>query len=148
MQGTPWSPPIVALGDDGIAGHLLCWEQHERDGSWHAWVSWIHSTGDPVRHRHKVVAVEAARLTPIEPPEAYAGVPRRVRGNDGRIRPWVPPGHDLCRQPQFMLDAVAPGREIAAGAPGNVVNMSHPGGYRMTPGAPDVKIRSSAEGTS
>ena len=27
--------PIVELAGNGI-GHLLCWEQHERDGSWHA----------------------------------------------------------------------------------------------------------------
>jgi hypothetical protein len=29
------SPPLVELAR-GIVGHLLCWEQHERDGSWHA----------------------------------------------------------------------------------------------------------------
>jgi hypothetical protein len=87
---TARSPPIVALGD-GIAGHLLCWEQHERDGSWHAWVSWIQSTGDPIRHQHKIVAVQASRVRPVEPPDAYVGVPRRVLGNDGKIRPWAPP---------------------------------------------------------
>src|SRR5271165_7552289 len=43
----------------GGIGHLLCWEQHERDGTWHAWVSWVQSTGDPVRHRHHVVSVRA-----------------------------------------------------------------------------------------
>ena len=48
LDGRPWSPPIVELAGDGVA-HLLCWEQHERDGSWYAWVSWIQSTGDPVR---------------------------------------------------------------------------------------------------
>jgi hypothetical protein len=56
----PWSPPLVGL-TGGIVGHLLCWELHERDGSWHTRVAWIQSTGDRVQHRHKVVAVEAGR---------------------------------------------------------------------------------------
>ena len=47
---TPPSPPIVEMTGGGI-GHLLCWERHERDGTWYAWVSWVQSTGDPVRHR-------------------------------------------------------------------------------------------------
>src|SRR6266576_5324842 len=41
---TPWAPPLVEL-EVGIAGHLLAWERHERDGSWWAWVSWIHESG-------------------------------------------------------------------------------------------------------
>jgi hypothetical protein len=85
----PASPPIVEL-DGGTVGHLLCWEQHERDGSWHAWVSWVQSTGHPVRHRHLIACVRAGTLRSIEDPAAYADVPRRVRGNDGRIRPWTP----------------------------------------------------------
>jgi hypothetical protein len=97
----------------GQIGHLLAWDQHERDGSWQAWVSWVQVTGDPPRPRHKVVAVQAASLAPLEEPDAYVGVPRRVLGNDGKIRPWAPPGRDLCRQPRFMLDAVAPGPEMA-----------------------------------
>jgi hypothetical protein len=36
----PWAPPLVELAG-GVAGHLLAWERHERDGSWWAWVSWI-----------------------------------------------------------------------------------------------------------
>ena len=35
----PWSPPIVEM-TGGVIGHLLCWESHERDGTWYAWVSW------------------------------------------------------------------------------------------------------------
>jgi hypothetical protein len=35
---TPWAPPLVELAD-GMAGHLLASERHERDGSWWAWVS-------------------------------------------------------------------------------------------------------------
>jgi hypothetical protein len=85
----PASPPIVEL-TGGPVGHLLCWERHERDGSWHAWISWVHSTGDPVRHRHMIVCVRAGALRPIEDPEAYTDVPRRVLGNDGRIRRWTP----------------------------------------------------------
>jgi hypothetical protein len=83
------SPPIVEL-TGGPVGHLLCWERHERDGSWHAWISWVHSTGDPVRHRHMIVCVRAGALRPIEDPAAYTDVPRRVLGNDGRIRRWTP----------------------------------------------------------
>jgi len=84
----PWSPPIVELAGNGVA-HLLCWEKHERDGSWHAWVSWVQSTGDPVRHRHHVVSVRADAVRRLENPAAYARVPRRVLGSDGRIRPWA-----------------------------------------------------------
>jgi hypothetical protein len=74
MQDASCSAPIVALRNDRIAEHPLCWELHERAGSWYAWVSWDQATGDPVRHRHrhrhKVVGISAARLTPIEPPES------------------------------------------------------------------------------
>ena len=67
---TPWSPPIVEM-TGGAIGHLLCWERHERDGTWYAWVSWVQSTGDPVRHRHHVVSVRADGLRRLENPEAY-----------------------------------------------------------------------------
>jgi hypothetical protein len=67
-----------------MAGHLLAWERHERDRSWWAWVSWVHETGG--RRDHKVVLVRADSLRPLEPPEAYKTVPRRVRGLDGQIR--------------------------------------------------------------
>jgi hypothetical protein len=89
----PPCPPIVELGG-GVVGHLLCWELHERDGSWHAWVSWVQSTGNPVRHRHTIACVRAGTLQPIETPAAYKHVPRRVLGRDGLIRPWNgnPPG--------------------------------------------------------
>jgi hypothetical protein len=30
----------------GAISDLLCWEQHERDGTWYARVSWVLSTGD------------------------------------------------------------------------------------------------------
>jgi len=86
---TPWSPPIVEM-NGGVIGHLLCWERHARDGTWYAWVSWVQSTGDPVRHRHHVVSVRADGIRRLENPEAYKGVPRRTLGRDGRIRPWTP----------------------------------------------------------
>jgi hypothetical protein len=35
---------------------------------------------------HKVVLVRAASLRPLEPPETYKQVPRRVLGDDGQIR--------------------------------------------------------------
>ena len=78
----------MELAGNGVA-HLLCWERHERDGSWHAWVSWVQSTGDPVRHRHHVVSVRADTVRRLEDPDAYARVPRRVLGRDGQIRPWT-----------------------------------------------------------
>jgi hypothetical protein len=37
-QDAPWCPPIVRMSSV-MVGHLLAWEMHERDGSWHAWVS-------------------------------------------------------------------------------------------------------------
>jgi hypothetical protein len=71
---------------DGTVAHLLAWEMHERDGSWQAWVSWVHQTGG--RPVQKIVSVGAAGLQPLAAPESYANVPRRVRGRDGEIRPW------------------------------------------------------------
>lgn len=75
----------------GGIGHLLCWERHERDGIWYAWVSWVQSTGDPVRHRHRVVSVRADGVRRLESSEAHKNVPRRTVGRDGRIRPWTRP---------------------------------------------------------
>jgi hypothetical protein len=58
----------------------------EVDGTWWAWVSWVHSSGGgPV---HKVVSVRAAGLEPLDDPARCEKVPRRVRGRDGVIRPW------------------------------------------------------------
>jgi hypothetical protein len=72
--------------------YLLCWERHERDGSWHAWVTWIRTqAGRPYRH---VVSVRAASVRPLELPDAYRQVPRWVRGNDGVIRPLAAPLHE------------------------------------------------------
>ena len=84
----PWCPPLVEMSG-GMIGHLLEWRQHERDGRWHAWVSWVQTTGDPARHRHKVVEVRVGAISPLEAPEAYAEVPRRIFGNDGKVRPWT-----------------------------------------------------------
>ena len=47
-------------------------------------MSWIHESGG--RLQHKVVQVPAASLRPLESPEAYEAVPRRVRTLDGQIR--------------------------------------------------------------
>jgi signal transduction histidine kinase len=35
---------VVGLAS-GPVGHRLCWEQHDRDGSWQAWVSWVQESG-------------------------------------------------------------------------------------------------------
>jgi hypothetical protein len=40
---TPWSPPTVEM-TGGVIGHLLCWERHERDGTWYAWA--LHVSDD------------------------------------------------------------------------------------------------------
>jgi DDE superfamily endonuclease len=58
--------------------------RHGRDGSWWAWVPWVHETGG--RRNHKVVLVRADSLRPLEPPAAYKAVPHRVRGLYGQIR--------------------------------------------------------------
>lgn len=75
----------MRLGDTIIA-HLLAWEFLEVDGSWHAWVSWVQEQGG--RPVHKVVSVGASAISPLDDPESYQTVPRRVRGRDGIIRPW------------------------------------------------------------
>lgn len=88
MQHAPWSPPLVEMSG-GQVGHLLEWRQHERDGSWHAWVSWVQTTGDPPRHRHKVVEVrgsQSARSKHRRPtPASRAGSSART-GRSGRGR--------------------------------------------------------------
>jgi hypothetical protein len=83
MAQPPWAPPLVEMSS-GMVGHLLAWEKNEGDRTWWAWVSWIQESGG--RHHHKVVQVQAATLQPLEPPEAYEDVPRRVLGLDGQIR--------------------------------------------------------------
>jgi hypothetical protein len=87
----PWAPPLVAM-TGGIVGHLLAWEQHELDGSWWAWVSWVQESGG--RHLHKVVQVRAGSLRPLEPPEAYkcAGLPAHQPGGASMsgLLPYVP----------------------------------------------------------
>jgi hypothetical protein len=85
-DGAPWAPPLVEM-TGGIVGHLLAWERHERDGSWWAWVSWIQESGG--RRLHKVVQVRAGSLRPLEPPEAYKDVPRRVYGREGPQAPQL-----------------------------------------------------------
>jgi len=84
-KDAPYAPPIVALSDTTI-GHLLAWEMIEADGIWYAWVSWVQQAGG--RPVHKVVTVRASGLRPLEQPESYEQVPRRVRGRDGIVRPW------------------------------------------------------------
>ncbi len=69
--------------------YLLCWDRHQRDGSWHAWVTWVMTTGNgPRRH---VVSVRAENVRPLEAPEAYRDVPRRVFVRQGETGPWTPP---------------------------------------------------------
>ena len=85
MTRKPWCPPIVEMST-GSVGHLLAWELREVNGSWWAWISWVQETGG--RRVHKLVDVQARSVRPLEDPQAYADVPRRVLGNDGQIRLW------------------------------------------------------------
>jgi hypothetical protein len=88
VKDEPWSSPLVILDRrEPIVAHLLAWELHEVSGDWHAWVMWVRvRRGEPFRH---VVAVPARGVRAVEQPEAYAQVPRRVRGLDGQVRPWT-----------------------------------------------------------
>jgi len=85
QRDRPPCPPIVKLSS-GRAGHLLAWEQHEADGSWWAWVSWVQETSRG--YRHLIAEVRADGVEPAEPLDVYRAVPRRVLGRDGQIRPW------------------------------------------------------------
>ena len=38
--------------------------------------------------RAKVVTVHTTGLPPLEEPESYSKVPRRIHGRDGVIEPW------------------------------------------------------------
>jgi hypothetical protein len=67
----------------GRLGEQLCWSERWTR-FWARTVSWVHEAGG--RRDHKVVLVRAGSLRPLEPPEAYKTVPRRVRGLDGQIR--------------------------------------------------------------
>ncbi len=92
----PRCPPIVQVGDE-IVAYLLCWEQHEPDGSWHAWVTWIRYRAEvPFRH---VVAVRAGHVRPLQRPDAYREVPRRIVGADLQIRAW-PARRGASRPPE------------------------------------------------
>jgi hypothetical protein len=83
----PPCPPLVMVGlRDPEPAYLLAWEQVR--GEWYAWVTWIRERGGhPYRH---TVSVRAASVQAAEPAEAYRQVPRRVRGEDGVVRPWTP----------------------------------------------------------
>jgi hypothetical protein len=90
-DGTVWCPPLVLIGEN-VAGYLLAWEQHERDDSWYAIVTWIRARSNGLaRHQRMVVAVRAANVRPLEPPSTYRQVPRRVLRRDGSLREWAPP---------------------------------------------------------
>ena len=73
---------------DPYPAYLLCWELIEVTGEWWCWLTWIRERrGSPYRH---VACVPAGSVQPIEQPEAYRAVPRRVRGRNGVIQPWRP----------------------------------------------------------
>jgi hypothetical protein len=70
----------------GTIGHLSCWERHENYGSWWAWVSWTQQTSD--RTVQKIIYVSTESLIPLEDPETYRQVLRKIVDNCGRIRPY------------------------------------------------------------
>jgi len=78
---TSWEPPLVELAGC-MAGLLLAWERHERDGCWWAWVSWIHESDG--RRDHKVVWFEPAACARWNRPR----LTRQFRGF--RPDPWRP----------------------------------------------------------
>ena len=84
-----WAPSAVEMSG-GMVGHLLAWEKIEGDDSLWAWVSWVQETAG--WRVHQVVQVQAASLRPLEPPEAYKQVPRRVLGLDGQPQDDRPRG--------------------------------------------------------
>jgi hypothetical protein len=63
------------------------------------------------RYHYKVVRVRAESLRPLEPPDAYAGLPRRVRGVAEQIRdvrwPEVTCAGDAARRPGAGANAAA-----------------------------------------
>src|SRR5690348_14474538 len=80
---TPWAPPLVEMAT-GMVGHLLAWERHERDGSWWAWVSWVHESGG--RRDHKVGPGAGRQSAP-------AGAARGLQGSaaPGSWPRWADP---------------------------------------------------------
>jgi hypothetical protein len=87
MRDEPPSPPIVAVGEEFTA-YLLAWDLHEPTGECWAWVTWVRErNGEPYRH---IVSVPAASLRPLEEPEAYRDVPRRILTAPGQVRPSEP----------------------------------------------------------
>jgi hypothetical protein len=109
MRHEPGSPPIVRVDEETVA-YLLCWDQHDRDGSWWAWVTWIReASGRPRRH---VANVRAEQLAPLKVPEAYQQVPRRVFGADGKMRYWLP------GEPRPAPDPPAGAAEAGGAPPG------------------------------
>jgi hypothetical protein len=87
VAGAAYCPPVAGLAS-GPVGHLLCWERHDRCGSWQAWVSWVQESGS--RPVHKLVGVPAGSLTlaQMEGPDAY----RQVPGGSWEMTPRSGPG--------------------------------------------------------
>lgn len=76
-------PPLVWLTGVDQPGHLLAWVRHERDGSWHARVSWVTQQGG--KPKRLVVDTQAHGVHPIDADRAYADVPRYQLGRDGKV---------------------------------------------------------------
>ncbi|MGP4030195.1 hypothetical protein [Actinomadura sp. 3N407] len=86
-------PPLVQLaaGEERQPAYLLAWLWMERGREWRAVVTYPHVTGDPPAARRVVADVSGHSVKPIEPPAAYADVPRLQLAADGTVGPWEPP---------------------------------------------------------
>jgi hypothetical protein len=91
MANPPATPPIVLVRagrDEPHTAFLIAWERGESGGPWSAWVMWVRERdGKPYRH---TVLVGADMVQPVEHASAYRHVPRRIRSEDGVIRPCAP----------------------------------------------------------
>ncbi|QXJ25907.1 hypothetical protein AGRA3207_007476 [Actinomadura graeca] len=88
-----YCPPLVQLSaaTDRQPAYLLAWLRLERTAEWRAIVTFPHVTGDPPAARRLVSEVSGRSVRPLEPPAAYAAVPRLRLTLDGTVEPWEPP---------------------------------------------------------
>lgn len=73
----------------GAAAYLLGRLRLEVTGEWRAIVTYVRKVADRPAER-KVAEVSGTGVRPMEPPAAYASVPRLVLGKDGQVTTWEP----------------------------------------------------------
>jgi hypothetical protein len=86
-------PPLVQLGAgrDMQPAYLLAWVWQERTRDWLAIVSYPRVAGEPPAAHRVLTEVRGSSIRPLEPPAAYADVPRLQLGADGAVGPWEKP---------------------------------------------------------